>query len=286
MRKIVGVFLVVLILGTTVTSFASMENQLGNHWSKGKIQKDFLAYYFPNLARDNFSKLDPNGDITKNEFRVSLASLYKDYGLDSKTIHLGNDGTLKRKDILNIIGVGLNDLNLPNNGSKAFPFKDINKMDNSSIELLRLLYNLEIIHGISPREFGGDKKLSQAEAIIILQRLKGVLKPMEKIPFRTIGMIQSYTTDESIIVKNLKDKVTITITKAFPTPGYLLSVDKVKEGKNGYEIHLNEIGPKEGSMQLQVITYKTIAIEINKDELNKPAPYIFKVEGVKFPSGL
>lgn len=285
-RKTVSILLIFLVLGTSVTSFASMEDKLGNHWSKGKIQKDFLADYFPYLAKNNFEGLDPNGDIKKGEFALSLASLYKDTGLDPKTIDLGIDGSLKREDILRIIGDGLKDADLNNIGTKPLPFKDINKMDNGSIELLRLLYNLEIIHGISPREFGGNKKLSQSEAIIILQRLKGVLKPMEEISFTTMGMMQSYNNEESIIVKDLKDKVTVTITKGFPTSGYILSVDKIKEENNGYKVHLKETRPKEDSMQLQVITYKTITIEINKDELNNPGPYKFNVEGVQFPSGL
>lgn len=286
MKKVVSILLVVLILGTTATAFASMEDRLAKHWSRSYIEKEFLTFYFPYLARDNFKRLDPNGTISKQDIAASLASLSKDCGLDTKSTNLGIDGALTREELVVAIGEKIVGLNLSNDKTKAFPFKDINTMDNSSIELLRLLYNLDIIYGVSATEFRPSNKLSQAEAIIILQRLKGVLKPMEEISFNTMGMMQSYNNKESIIVKDLKDKVTVTITKAFPTPGYSLSVDKIMDTKDGYEIYLETKSPSKDSMQLQVITYKTITVEIDKQELIKPAPYRFIVEGDGFPSGL
>ena len=109
---------------------------------------------------------------------------------------------------------------------------------------------------------------------------------MEEISFKTMGIMQSYNGEESVKINNLKDKVTLTITKGFPTPGYSLSVDKITSVKEGYKVFLGSQAPSEDMIQLQVITYKTITIEIDKKDLLKPAPYTFIVEGDDFPSGL
>lgn len=286
MRKFVSILLIILILVAPVTSFAAIEDKLGKHWSNAYIEKEFLAYYFPYLVRENFDRLDPNAFITKQDFAASLASLSKDYGLDTTSPNLGIEAAITRKEIVDLIGKKLVGQDFINNKGKELPFKDINTMGNDSIELLKVLYNLEIIYGVSATEFGPNNKLSQAEAIIILQRLKGVLENMEKISFDIKGVIQTYNDQESIIVKDLKDKVTLTITKEFPTPGYSISVDKIMNTMDGYRVYLNTTSPKEGMMLLQVITYKTITVEIDKNEFRRPAPYKFIIAGDDFPSGL
>jgi acyl carrier protein len=285
MKKITSVLLIVVIIGISVTSFASMEDKLGSHWSKAYIEKEFLSYYFPYLAKDNFSRFNPNGDITKQDFAMSLASLFKDYDLDSTASSIGVESSLTRKELVDIVGEKLKELDFPVK-NRELPFKDINTMGSDSIELLKIVYDLEIIYGVSETSFAPNNKLSQAEAIIILQRLKGALENMQKIPFDTKGVVQTYNNQESLIVKDLNDKVTLTITKEFPTPGYSLSVKRIINTKDGYKVFLDSTPPKEGMMQLQVITYKTITVEIDKKALIKPAPYTFIVAGDSFPSRL
>lgn len=285
MKKITSVLLIVGIIGMSVTSFASMEDKLGNHWSKAYIEKEFLSYYFPYLAKDNFSRFNPNGDITKQDFAMSLASLFKDYDLDSTATNIGVESSLTRKELVDTVGGKLKELDVTVK-NRELPFKDINTMGNDSIELLKIVYDLEIIYGVSETSFAPNNKLSQAEAIIILQRLKGALENMQKIPFDTKGVVQTYNNQESLIVKDLDDKVTLTITKEFPTPGYSLSVKRIINTKDGYKVFLDSTPPKEGMMQMQVITYKTITVEIDKKALIKPAPYTFIVAGDSFPSRL
>ena len=99
------------------------------------------------------------------------------------------------------------------------------------------------------------------------------------IPFTLLGMVQSYSASEGITTKDNGDKLIISITKSFPTPGYNMEVGKITKSKDGHIIHLNIVPPDEDSIQLQVITYKTITIEVNKKDLGNP-PYIFKMEGV------
>lgn len=285
MKKITSVLLIVVIIGMSVTSFASIEDKLGNHWSKAYIEKEFLSYYFPYLAKDSFSRFNPNGEITKQDFEMSLISLFKDYDLDTTATNIGVGSSLTRKELVDIVGERLKELDIIVK-NRELPFKDINTMGIDSIELLKIVYDLEIIYGVSETSFAPNNKLSQGEAIIILQRLKGALENMQKIPFDTKGVVQTYNNQESLIVKDLDDKVTLTITKEFPTPGYSLSVKRIMNTKDGYKVFIDSTPPKEGTMQLQVITYKTITVEIDKKALTKPAPYTFIVAGDSFPSRL
>lgn len=280
MKKIVSMVLVILILSTSVVAFANMDEKLGNHWSKGLIEKDFLAYYFPYLAKDRFSRLNPREDIMKEDFTISLASLSKDYNLDMTTDNIGVNGFLTRQEVVELIGKKILGKDIVLDENKELTFQDINTMNKDSIELLRRLYNLGIINGVSATSFAPDKKLSQAEAIIILQRLKGVLEGMREVSFNITGIVQGYKDQESIIVKEAADKVLVTLTKEFPTPGYSLGVEKIVSEEDGYNIYLKITPPKEGSIQLQVMTYKTMTIEIDKKQL-KQLPYTFTVEGIK-----
>ncbi len=281
MKKVVSIALAILIFSTTIVAFASMEEKLNNHWSKGLIQKEFVAYYFPYLAKDGFDKLDPTAYISKKDFDLSLASLSKDYDLDISTSNIGTYELLTRKEIVELIGKKLNGIDSLKKGNKELPFQDINTMNKDSIELLRLLYNLKIINGVSKNSFAPDNKLTQAEAIIILQRVKEILEGMNQVAFSVSGIVQSNNSQESIITKEDGDKVLVTITKEFPTPGYGLGVEKIVSEEGGYKIYLKITPPPADSMQLQVITYKTITIEINKSELKQSPPYVFTVEGIK-----
>ncbi|MDR7857000.1 protease complex subunit PrcB family protein [Tissierella sp.] len=280
MKKIVLFLLVIFILSSSVVVFADMDTKLNNHWSKGMIEKEFLAYYFPYLAKDKFSKLDPKLDMLKQDFALSLSSLAKDYELDTTTQNIGINEALTRQEVVELIGRKLLAIDIKIDKNKELTFQDINTMDKESIELLRVLYNLEIIYGVSDTSFAPDKKLSQAEAIIILQRLKGVLDGMREISFNITGVVQGYNNQETVIVKELEDSVLVTLTKEFPTPGYSLGVDKILKEKDGYKIYLKITPPKEGMMQLQVLTYKTMTIEIDKTQLNQ-LPYVFLVDGIE-----
>ena len=102
-----------------------------------------------------------------------------------------------------------------------------------------------------------------------------------RIAFNITDTIQSYNSVESVVVKEEKEKVIVIITKEFSTPGYSLGVEKILEVDGGYKVFLDIIPPHAESILPQVITYKTITIEINKSQLNGVAPYKFTVEGIK-----
>ena len=281
-----SILMVIVILGVGAGAYANREEAFGNHWSKDIIEMEFFTSYFSYLGRENFKRLDLDGNITKKDIITSLGTLGKDYDFEVKLDGLLNENPLTREEMVIELGKVLKGFNVEKSKKVKLPFKDIDRMDSRSIELLGLLYDLKIINGVSPEEFAPKKELSQAEGIIILQRLKGVLESMEEISFKTMGIMQSYNGEESIKMNNSDNKVTLTITKAFPTPGYSLSVDKVVPVEEGYKVYLKSTRPSENMMQPQVITYKTITIEIEKEQLMKPEPYTFIVEGDDFPSGL
>lgn len=286
MKKSLSILMVIVILATSLVSYASMEDKLGNHWSKDHIKTEFLTFYFPYLGRENFKRLDPRGTITNKDITASLVSLGKDHGLEVKLDGLLNESPLTREEIVVKIGELIKNVNLLRGPKRELPFNDISGMTPKSKEALELLYDLKIINGINASEFGPKRRLSQAEAIIILQRLDEALKNIEVIKYETMGIMQSYTGEESVKMKNTDDKVILTITKKFPTPGYSLAIDKIMAVEEGYKVLLKSTPPAGDSIQLQVITYKTITIEIDKGQLKQEEPYRFIVDGDNFPSGI
>lgn len=275
MKKWIAITLVVLLITSTV-SFGTIGDKLSNHWAKDEIDKTFVAYYFPYLAKSNFEKFQPNDPITEQEFNLSLNSLFKDYEYDITGI--GGMAYMSRGDMVNILGSKLLKVGVKDDFASSIPFIDINTMNSNTVELLRLLYNHGIIKGDSVSTFGPIRSLSQVEAIIILERVKVVLESINSIPFQTLGIVQTFNNQEEIIVSVADEKVLVTITKQFPTPGYTMSVNKIMKSDNGHKIYFNITPPNPDSIQLQVITYKTLTLEIKKSNLGNQ-PYNFTFDG-------
>lgn len=268
----------ILIIALLISSFAygSLDEIIGDHWSKGLIEESFVNKYLPYLGGDGFSEFSPDKPISVNNFSKSLNLLFKDYGYEVSPIL--NEDTLLRKEMVNILGDELINIGLLSNGNGDLPFKDINIMEKSNIDLLRLLYNLKIIQGDTNTQFSPERILSQAESVIILQRVRGVLDSMDIVSFKTLGLVQTFNGKEEITVIPQEDKVLVTITKQFPTPGYRMEVKNISKTKDEHKISLKIEGPPSDSEQLQVITYKTISLEIDKVGLGK-MPYNFILEG-------
>lgn len=278
MRKVVSLTLLIIMVFSATASFASFDEKISNHWSKAYVEKDFVAYYFPYLAKDDFERFDPAAILDEKDFTLSLASLSMDYDIEVTYDDIGFSKKLTRSEAVSIIGRKLLEDPAIQYEEKQIPFQDINTMDEESIELLRVLYSLGIINGVSATSFAPDKLLTQSEAIIILQRLKGVWEGMREVVFDIKGIIQSYNSQETVIVKEEGDKVLVTITKEFPTPGYSMDVRRILRGSKGYKIQLDISPPKADAILPQVITYKTMTVEIDKEELGQGPPYVFVVE--------
>lgn len=278
MRKVVSLTLLIIMVFSATASFASFDEKISNHWSKAYVEKDFVAYYFPYLAKNDFERFDPAAILDEKDFTLSLASLSMDYDIEVTYDDIGISKKLTRSEAVSIIGRKLLEDPAIQYEEKQIPFQDINTMDEESIELLRVLYSLGIINGVSATSFAPDKLLTQSEAIIILQRLKGVWEGMREVVFDIKGTIQSYNSQETVVVKEEGDKVLVTITKEFPTPGYSMDVRRILRGSKGYKIQLDISPPKADAILPQVITYKTMTVEIDKEELGQGPPYVFVVE--------
>ncbi len=273
-RLTISLLIILMILSSTVVH-ANISEKLADHWANEMIDRTFFAYYFPYLARDNFARFEPNGEIVDQEFTLSMASLFKD---NNYTINpVGEYSSLTREGIVDKLGASLIEIGFENENIEL-PFKDINTMSTNSIELLRVLYKNGIIVGEDNSTFSPKRNLTQVEAIIILQRVKEVLENMNTVAFETVGIVQSYNSQEEIIVTENGDKVMVTITKSFPTPGYSMNVDKIRKEKDGFRVYIDTTPPKPDSIQLQVVTYKTLTMEIDKTLLGNP-PYNFILDG-------
>ena len=87
---------------------------------------------------------------------------------------------------------------------------------------------------------------------------------MKNVPFKVNKIVESYNGKEGIVVEEEKDKVLVSITKQFPTPNFAMAVERIVGNKGQYEIHIITAPPKK-NIQIQVIKYKTIYLEIDKD---------------------
>lgn len=278
MRRFLSFLLLfVLLLSMVSPALAQMEDKLSNHWAKNKIQKDFLSQYFPYLAKENFKGFDPNGIMKEDEFLLSFSLILKEKGYSNNELGLKVD--LTRGQMARIVGNKLIEENIIPNDIKDSNFVDIKNRPKGEQDAINALYNAGIIKGVSNTKYNPLGKTTQAEAIVLLQSVEKVLDEKISIPFALLGMVQSYSTSEGITTKDNGEKLIISITKSFPTPGYDMKVEKIMKSEDGHIIYLDITPPDDDSIQLQVITYKTITIEVNKKDLGDP-PYIFKMEGV------
>ncbi|NMA86225.1 MAG: hypothetical protein GX968_02755, partial [Tissierellia bacterium] len=253
---------------------AKMEDKLSNHWAKNEIREEFFVYYFPYLAKEDFKNFSPNSPIKENEFLLSFSALLKKQGYNNNELGWGVD--LTRGQMARIIGGKLLEENIIHKGSKDPSFKDIKNRSMEEQNSIKALYNAGIIEGENSIKYSPNRLATQAEAIVLLQRVEKVLD-QNTIPFNLSGIIQTYSGNEGISIKENSDKIVLSITKSFPTPGYNMEVEKITRGEDNYKIHLNITPPPKDSEQLQVITFKTITIEINKKHITPP--YIFIMEG-------
>lgn len=272
------VFLIIIIILSLSSSiaYASFEDSVENHWCEEFIDKNFIKKYFPNLSGNDFSEFKPDSFITINEFSNSVSLLFKDYGYDTEILY--NNKYISREKMISILAKEIEDIGIPIDKNVQIPFKDINTMDQNNIELLKTLYKLEIIRGDTYTQFAPKRRLSQAEAVIILQRVRGRLNNMDTISFKTLGVVQTFNGEEEIIVIPQGEKVLVTITKQFPTPGYNMYVKNIIKTKDGHRIIFNIEKPPKDSIQLQVQTYKTISLKIDKKDLGQ-MPYNFILDG-------
>lgn len=273
MKKALSFVLVLsLLLSTSTIVLADMESKLSNHWSKNQINKEFVIRYFPYLAKEDFKRFDPKGTIGEDEFLLSFSSLLKDKGYTQGEIGWKVD--LNRVQMANIVGKKLIEESVISNSQNNTPFVDIGQLTKEEKNSIATLYNHGLISGVSKTKYAPYRKTTQAEVIVFLQRIGNLLDKRANIPFKLLGIVESYSGKEDITWRMDKDKILITITKSFPTPGYNMEVGKLVKAGDDIIVYLKTTPPNKDSNQLQVITYKTITIEVDKEDIRNP-PYNF-----------
>ncbi|CCQ93151.1 exported hypothetical protein [[Clostridium] ultunense Esp] len=273
MKRAVVLFLIfVLVMPSSAFGSTGMEQKLGNHWSKERIQKDFLLYYFPYLARENFNRLNPNDPFYEDEFLLSFSSLLKEKGYTRTEI--GWKMKMTRIDMAKILGKKLLDIKAIKSSDGTIPFTDMEGISVEKKKALADLFHAGLINGQSKSKFNPYAYATQAEVIILLQRISDFLDQISNIPFTLSGMVQSYSGVEGISSKSENNKVFVTITKSFPTSGYSMEIERILREEDKYKVYLNITPPSKNSEHLTVITFKTITVEIDKVNLGDP-PYSF-----------
>jgi hypothetical protein len=271
-----SVFILATLLLISTTAFAGMEDKLTGHWAKDAINKEFLGHYFPYFARADYSQFYPNKAITRDGFGLSTSSLFKAKGYTVKGME--NPGEVSRVEMLRIVGSRLKEIGVVADPSFNLDFTDIKGLSAEMKDNLKILNKEKIVLGVGGGSFSPNKKLTQAEAVVVLQRLESFLNRLNKINFVTKSVDNSYNSKEELLTIINGENVTLSITKQFLTPGYSLSVKGIQKSGDIFKVYLQTKKPPADSIQLQVITYKTILIEIPKAELGE-GPYNFVVEG-------
>lgn len=273
-KKAILILLILLLVSST--AFASMEDKLVGHWAKNTINKEFLSYYFPYLARDDYKEFAPNMPMARDRFGLSTSSLFKGKGYT--VAGMENPGEVSRKEMLRIVGSRLQEIGVKADPDFTLDFVDIQGLSLEEKDFLKILNKEKIVLGVGAASFSPDKKLTQAEAIVVVQRLQSLLNRINKIDFVTKSVESSYNNKEEILTSVNENNVVLSITKQFPTSGYSLSVKEIVKQGDMFKVYLETKKPPADSIQLQVITFKTIKVEILKSELGE-GPYNFVVEG-------
>ncbi|HLS54023.1 MAG TPA: hypothetical protein VK031_08620 [Tissierellaceae bacterium] len=96
----------------------------------------------------------------------------------------------------------------------------------------------------------------------------------KNIPFKIIESDKKGLGKEAVTLAEDDDKVRLTITKEVQTPAYSVEIEKIVEEDEYFKIYYRVVPPETDTVQLQVMTYKTIDLEINKEDIGDP-PYKF-----------
>lgn len=285
-RWIVPGLVGVMLFGTVSTVFASFRERLEGHWSQKTLSEKVVSEYFPTKAANDFKDLMPKKEMMRSEVIDALNRVYEKYG-KKMLMNPESAEIIKRGEILELLKPALlQGETLPTPTSEV-SFKDWNNRTPEERQLLALLVERKIINGVSGTHFAPDRAMTQSEVMIVVQRLvrmmeretaESQLQTGKEIPFRLLGQSQTYNDSEGFFFREEGEKILLSVTKRFPTPGYTLKVDKILSGTKGLLVKWHADTP--GDMIVpQVITYQAVSIEILKSDLPKDTPIQFFVEG-------
>ncbi len=272
-RAVRGVVAILLIFSICAVANPKLEG----HWAEQEIDLKFMELYFPSLVQNDYQAFAPDGYIESIDFQYALSGLLEVYGYGPISVQPSSK-FLNRKEATLILGRALVDRGLIGLQQKLDnPFLDLKQISTLEKAYILNLNKLGLIKGYSPVSFVPTASLTQSQAIILLQRTESLLAK-DNIPFAVTSTATSYSCqEEGLLVEKGKEKVLLTITRMFPTPGYSMVVKRIMRVAPGeYQIHTATKAPAPDAILPQVITYQTITVEFAKKVLGE-ASYTFKV---------
>lgn len=289
-NRFVVFFIFILLFLNSAISLASLDDKLKGHWAEKLIDKEFFAEHFYYLYKEDYKNFFPNKPISKKDFYCSLFSLMKRYENQSVDILGYNEESIEGKDLKNefitrkeILSLLVKCLETYKGHIETYelinPFIDLDNIDEKYKRDILVGYKLGLVKGYSDGTFRPNNKVSQVESILLLQRLEGELLMWKReIPFRIVDNNKVYTQiNKQISIKENEEKVTITIYKKLPNPGYSVYIQKItKDEDDRYNIYIKTIPSDKYNMNLQVITFNVITIEIDKKYLTDNS-YLFNI---------
>lgn len=294
MKKNIALILIIALTLSSLSAFANVELNLKGHWAESVVDKQIVKDHFKYLLKEGFKVSDLNNTLDKKYFFLSLYTMLNEHqkeSIDKNTEKTNIDNAvkyLKSKQILEKDGsiegkitrkeavkyvmktIELSkEIVLAN--TSFMPFKDILGLDDEYKRYISKSSMIGIVKGYGDSTFRPEENTTVIEGIIFLQRLRGEIEEMNKnIPFKVVEEKWFGTgTNNLVTVKQSSGKMLVSITKEFPTSGYNLTVNRVEKYAHGkYKIHVDIKAPSPNSIVLQVISYKTVTIEIDRKLLD------------------
>ncbi|MGV8145867.1 MAG: S-layer homology domain-containing protein [Alkaliphilus sp.] len=288
MKSKIAIALSMMLIVLTISAYSnSFDSIFSGHWAEKHVEHDFYETYF----EKHVSRLQPefslNGAVTKGDFHRILGYLMP----ETVTISLEEDEKdkplLRKTAVVWLINAIEHEGRKVMYDGKVNKFVDIEGLEESEKESILRAHNIGLVNGYSARIFAPNDKVTYAQAMILMQRLKSKIIITENtIPFTTIETIQEHTArQEGLFVSEKEDKIIITVVQRFNTGGYSLEIANiVKLGDEKYGININVNRPDPNHMVLQVISYIRTTIEVDKQDIGDN--YIFELLNVQKSKGI
>lgn len=285
MKKRIITLTLLLCMLITNTSMAMGIAKLDNHWSKKEIKEDFMNKYFTELCEDNYAKFNPDAPLSASVFTKALESLSNEFG-EFKVSISASSKFFTREEMIDYIFDCVKNINFAKKDKKTIEFVDIENMDKIRKEKLAYLVDKGIINGGADKKYNPQKTLTQAEGVLVVQRIHGIFlnnnseKTSKNLSFEVQNISEGLTNNqETVYYKKEGDQILITFTLKFPNPGYTLGVEKVLLSEdNTITVYPQVVAPGPTTITLQVIAYKTVTISLKTSETGE-GPFNVKIYG-------
>lgn len=280
-----------IFLPSFADSHPAFQEKIKEHWSKKVLRSQVPELYFPEYVEDAFQKFNPSEPIMQSSVYRALNRLFAAHHLSALEKKDETDGRMKRKDILSLLEPFCRE-----HGKETTPeivFTDCEKLNPEERKILAILADLKILAGVNKKHFAPEREMTQAEAMIVVQRVFDFLertfadslpKSAQKVDFTIKHCKRTYDNVEGISFEQDEDSIFITITKRFSTPAYTMHVQRVFVSEEGFHI---DFYISSTVMEVpQVITYETIVIAIPKSDVTKNVPFRAQIDNLHFDSSI